>query len=137
MAEQVSTPVQGARVLLKQLEETFSVIKNGQPLAVGIDKQVIDRLPNINRKELRVALSMHTHSVRYLKAMEKATQRFDLDGNPAGEVPENHRTHASEMLKERFKKAAEKRKEQEQIAREQRRREDKLRQLAEKFSPRH
>lgn len=137
MAEPVSNPAQRARVLLKQLEDTFSVFKNAQPLAIGIDKQVIERLPDINRKELRVALSIHTHSVRYLKALEKATQRVDLDGNPAGEVAESHRTHASEILKERFKKVAEKRKEQEKIAREERRRDDKLRQLAEKFSPRH
>lgn len=136
MNESVSNPLPAARALLKQLEQQFAVFKDGQPLAIGIDKQLIARLPQVNRKELRVALSLHIHSTRYLKAMEKAQQRFDLDGNAVGVVPESHRKHASDLLKERFKKATEKRKEQEQNAREERRRDEKMQQLVEKFAPR-
>lgn len=136
MNEPISNALPAARTLLKQLEQQFTVFKAVQPLAIGIDKQLIARLPQVNRKELRVALSLHIHSIRYLKAMEKAQQRFDLDGNPVDTVPESHRKHASDLLKERIKKTLEKRKEQEQTVREERRRDEKMRQLVEKFAPR-
>ncbi|HZW12885.1 MAG TPA: ProQ/FinO family protein [Noviherbaspirillum sp.] len=132
-----TNPLHAARSLLKQLEQSFDVFRNAVPLAVGIDKAVIARMPDVNRKVLRIALGLHTNSVRYLKAMEKAQCRFDLDGNPAGDVPEAHRTHASELLRERFKKAAEKRKEQALAEKQERQRAEKLRQLTEKFSSRH
>ena len=103
------TPGQEARRLLKSLQETHAVFKEINPLAIGIDKQLLALDANINRKALRLALGMHTNSFRYLKSMEKATQRFNLDGSPAGEVPEGHRKHASEILRERSKKEAERR----------------------------
>lgn len=131
-----TNPLHAARSLLKQLEQTFDVFRNAVPLAVGIDKAVIARMPEVNKKALRIALSLHTKSLRYLKAMEKAQARFDLDGNPAGDVPEEHRKHASELLRERFKKAAEKRREQALAEKQERQRAEKLRQLTEKFSTR-
>lgn len=103
------TPGQEARRLLKSLQGTHAVFKEIKPLAIGIDKQLLALDANINRKALRLALGMHTNSFRYLKSMEKATQRFNLDGSPAGEVPEGHRKHASEILRERSKKEAERR----------------------------
>ena len=103
------TPGQEARRLLKSLLGTHAVFKEIKPLAIGIDKQLLALDANINRKALRLALGMHTNSFRYLKSMEKATQRFNLDGSPAGEVPEGHRKHASEILRERSKKEAERR----------------------------
>ena len=103
------TPGQEARRLLKSLQETHAVFKEIKPLAIGSDKQLLALDANINRKALRLALGMHTNSFRYLKSMEKATQRFNLDGSPAGEVPEGHRKHASEILRERSKKEAERR----------------------------
>jgi ProP effector len=136
-SEVTTTPLHAARALLKQLEQTFPVFRTALPLVVGVDKALIARMPDVNRKALRIALSLHTNSTRYLKAMEKAQTRFDLDGNPVGEVPESHRAHASELLRERFQKVALQRKEQQQAEQEQRRREVKLRQLADKFSSRH
>jgi ProP effector len=137
MTAPATHPVQAARELLKQLEQTFQVFRDASPLTVGVDKALIACLPDVDRKVLRIALGLHTNSIRYLKAMEKAQTRLDLAGNAAGEVSEEHRKHASELLRERFKKAAERRKENERVAKEQRQREEKLRQLTEKFSPRH
>jgi len=134
-------PVQSARELLKGLQERFPVFRKHLPLSIGIDKQIIALEPEINRKLLRIALGLHTRSTSYLKAMEKAATRFDLEGNPSGEVPEEHRTRAAEMLKERFRKNAEQRKAQqeaqrkaEEAERAERRRAEKLNQLAAKFS---
>ncbi len=79
-------------------------------------------------------MSLHTHSLRYLKTMERATVRVDLDGQPADEIPPTHRSHAAEMIKERVRKQAEQRKAQREAEVLARQRAEKLGQLVEKFS---
>ena len=133
-------PVQNARALLKTLQQSFSVFRDYAPLAIGIDKQLLVRNSEIDRKVLRIALGIHTHSLRYLKVMEKATHRIDLDGKVGEEVTPEHRSHASEVLRERFKKDAERRHAQREAevaerkaAAAERQRSEKLSQLVEKF----
>ena len=121
------------RALLKTLQERFEVFRNFSPLAIGIDKQVFEKLPELSKKSLRLAMRSHTISTRYLKEMEKGTVRLNLDGSPAGEVTYENRQHASEQLKERFKKQAEQRREAEAAAKAEQRRQEKLSQLTEKF----
>lgn len=137
-----------ARSLLAELRQRFPAFGQCMPLAIGIDKQLLLQMPELNRKTLRVALNMHTNSSRYLKAMATATVRFDLAGHAAGEVSNEHRMRAADMLKERFKKEREQRnavraaEEAKQKAEQAQRRLDaesearaaKLQQLAEKFS---
>ncbi|HJW03489.1 MAG TPA: ProQ/FinO family protein [Azospira sp.] len=101
-----STP----RAFLAELSEKFQVFRDDLPLAIGISQQLAALYPEVDPKLLKSSLFRHTNSIRYLKTMEKATQRHDLQGNPAGEVTEDHRQHAAEVLKERFKKQAEQRK---------------------------
>ena len=106
-------PIYNARALLKTLQESFPVFGNCAPLAIGIDKQLLERRPDIDRKILRIALGMHTNSLRYLKTMEKSTRRL-----------------------ERFKKDAERRQAlrvAEAAAAAERERALKLNQLVEKF----
>ena len=71
-----------SRALLKQLQQQFEAFRNCLPLEIGIDKQLLARMPSLNRKLMRAALGIHTGSMRYLRAMEKATVRYDLDGKP-------------------------------------------------------
>lgn len=127
------SPVQNARTLSKELQEKFAVFRDCMPLAIGIDKQLLARIPELDRKLLRIALGIHTNSLRYLKVMEKATVRFDLDGNAADEVTDVHRAHASKVISERFKKDAERRKAQREAELQARQRTEKLGQLVEKF----
>jgi ProP effector len=125
------------RALLKQLQQEFAAFRQCLPLAIGIDKQLLSRMPDLNRKVMRAALGIHTGSLRYLKAMEKATVRYDLDGKPGEEVTETHRVHAREQLQQRFKKEADrKRAEREAAAAEEaaKKRQEKLQALASKFS---
>jgi len=131
------------RGLILQLQEISPTFRDFKPLALRIDKAVMARFPDLDRKVVRTAMRMHTASTRYLKAMEKATHRFDLDGNQDGEVTEEHRGHAAQTLKERFADVA-RRKREKQKADEARRREEeaeqrkaeKLQQLMSKFSSR-
>jgi ProP effector len=126
-----------ARTLLKQLQHQFPAFRNCLPLAIGIDKQLLARMPDLDRKTMRAALGIHTGSLRYLRAMEKATVRYDLDGAPGAEVVDTHRLHAKEVLQQRFKKEAERKKAERDAAHAEeanRLRQEKLLQLASKFS---
>ncbi|HZV67753.1 MAG TPA: ProQ/FinO family protein [Telluria sp.] len=130
-------PAQSARSLLKQFQHDFPAFRNCLPLAIGIDKQILARLPQLDRKTMRAALGIHTGSLRYLRAMEKATVRYDLDGAPGAEVTDTHRAHAKEVLQQRFKKEAERKKAERDAAQAEdanRLRQEKLQQLASKFS---
>ncbi len=109
------------------------MFRNFSPLAIGIDKQVLAQMPEVNKKALRLAMRSHTISTRYLKEMSKASQRLNLDGTPAGEVTDENRQHADDLLRERFKKQGEQRKAAEMAARAEQRKQEKLTQLAEKF----
>ncbi|MDX9994452.1 MAG: ProQ/FinO family protein [Rhodocyclaceae bacterium] len=116
--------------VLATLASSFAVFRAGQPLAIGIHKAIRERLPDIGEAALRASLKAYTASTKYLKAIANSQQRFDLDGQPAGEVTAEQRQQAQDTLKERFRKAAE-RKQAEQAAKE---RQEKLQKLAEKFA---
>jgi ProP effector len=136
-AAPAAAPALSARSLLKQLQQQFPAFRDCLPLAIGIDKQILARLPGLDRKTMRAALGIHTGSLRYLRAMEKATVRYDLDGTPGAEVSDTHRSHASTVLQERFKKEAERKKAERAAAQAEeadRLRQEKLQQLASKFS---
>lgn len=129
------------RSLLKDLHEKFAVFRNYSPLAIGIDKQVSALLPELEKKTLRLAMRSHTVSTRYLKEMEKGKVRLNLDATPADDVTDENRSHATELLRERFKKQADQRKAAEAAskaaeaaAKAEQRRVEKLSQLADKFS---
>jgi ProP effector len=139
-ADQKPEPSVDARALLKDIQARYDVFRNFSPLAIGIDKQLLAQQPDLNRKALRMALRSQTMSTRYLKEMEKAEQRLNLDGTPAGEVTAEARTHSAELLRDRFKKQAEQRKAEQEAARAaqeaekaEQRRLEKLSQLTEKF----
>jgi ProP effector len=111
-------PLSSPRALLKSLEAQFPVFRDSQPLSIGIDKVLLKRLPGLEKKVLRIALSLHTHTLRYLRAVEKSSHRFDLEGNPAEAISDEHRQHASETIRERLKKQAEERRAKQKAAQE-------------------
>jgi ProP effector len=130
-------PAPSARALLKQFQQQFPAFRDCLPLAIGIDKQLLARVPELDRKTMRAALGIHTGSLRYLRAMEKATVRFDLDGVPGEAVTDTHRLHAKDTIAQRFKKEAERKKAERDAAQAEeanRLRQEKLLQLASKFS---
>ncbi|WP_415035950.1 ProQ/FINO family protein [Azonexus sp.] len=121
------------RAVLKDLQTRYPVFRDFSPLAIGIDKQLFAALPDISRKTLRLVMRNHTMTTRYLKEMEKGTQRRNLDASPAGEVTDENRQHAGELLKERFKKQSAQRKAAEEASRAEARKQEKLLALTEKF----
>lgn len=119
--------------LLRQLQAQFAVMRDCVPLAIGIDRQILEQLPETNRKALRVALAMHTKSNRYLQQTQRVAVRVNLDGTPAQPVLDEHRARAAEVLRERHKKKAAEQKAAREAEQAERRLQDKLGQLAQKF----
>jgi len=121
------------RALLQQLQALSPTFRDYKPLALRIDANILERFPQFERKTLRAALRMHTASTRYLKAVERSTERFDFDGNVAGEVTEEQRKHAATTLKERFAAVAKQQRAKREAEEAERRRNEKLQQLVSKF----
>lgn len=121
------------RALLQRLQAASPAFRDCRPLALKIDASILERFPDFDRKCLRAALRIHTASTRYLKALERSKERFDLDGNPVGEVTEEQRIHAATVLKERFAAVAKQQREKREAEEAERRRNEKLQQLVSKF----
>lgn len=114
---------------LATLKERFPVFKDFRPLAIGIHKAIRAMLPEVDAGQLKLAIKRHVGSTRYLKSISQGGSRFDLDGNPAGEVTEEQRQQAADELRGRFKHAAERKRAEAQSKEQQ----EKLLKLAEKF----
>lgn len=73
-----------------------------RPLKLRIQPEIQQRAPGVfSRKALSIFLHRHTTSTAYLKALVGSAHRFDLDGQPAGEVLEEHREAARAELERR------------------------------------
>ncbi len=121
------------KVILQRLQAVSPTFRDCKPLALKIDAAIHERFPEFDRKSLRAALRMYTGATRYLKAVERSAERFDLDGNPAGEVTDEQRAHAATTLKERFAAVARQQREKREADAAERRRAEKLTQLMNKF----
>lgn len=89
-----------------RLAELFPALfgSDGPPkpvkLRIHVDLQA--RAPGVfSRRALGPFFARYTTSNAYLKVLSTATQRFDLDGQPAGEVTEEHRSAAMAELARR------------------------------------
>lgn len=54
---------------------------------------------NLSKTQLRSALRLYTSSWRYLYCVKPGATRVDLDGNPCGELEEQHVEHARKQQK--------------------------------------
>lgn len=119
-----------------ELLQSFKTIREWLPLAIGTHKVIRKLMPDLDDKQLRLALKLHTGSTRYLKSLANGDKRFDLEGNPAGEITAEQKQQALDCLKDRFKKKAEQHRVEQatkQKIEEQQQRQQKLLALVKKF----
>lgn len=87
-----------------QLRQHFPALFGGpaRPIKLHIQADIQARAPGVFTKQVLSAfLRRHTGSRSYLLGLTRAAHRFDLDGQPAGEVTDAHRQAAQEELKRR------------------------------------
>ncbi|EJB3790979.1 ProQ/FinO family protein [Escherichia coli] len=81
-------------------------------MKTGIIRDVLEdaksrELP-IGHGVLRGALTSYIHTTRYLKAIVAGGPRYGLNGQPCGEVTEEDKSVASELLKRRLEQMKQK-----------------------------
>jgi ProP effector len=75
------------------LKQRFPALFTGgpRPIKLRIQADIQERAPGVfTRQSLSAFLRRYTGSTSYLIALGKATHRFDLDGQPAGEITAEH-----------------------------------------------
>jgi ProP effector len=91
-----------ARELAQRFPALFDPAQPPKPLKLRIQADIQQRAPGVfSKKAMGIYFSRYTTSNPYLKALLQQPHRFDLDGQPAGEISEEHRTAATEELARR------------------------------------
>ena len=96
---EVSTAATGAR-----LADLFPALFGGapKPLKLRIQVDIQERAPGeFSKQALSAFFRRLTGATSYLVAVSRGKQRFDLDGQPAGELSEEHRQLAADELTRR------------------------------------
>jgi ProP effector len=99
-----SSPYPAPADCAAQLKERFPALFGGavKPLKLRIQADIQERAPNVFTKQaLSAFFRRYTGSTGYLIAMTKSPHRYDLDGQPSGDVSEEHRQAATEELARR------------------------------------
>lgn len=89
--------------LAERFPQCFSAEGEARPLKIGIFQDLVTRVEgemNLSKTQLRSALRLYTSSWRYLHGVKPGAIRVDLDGNPCGELDEQHVEHARQQLEE-------------------------------------
>ena len=96
----VPTAADVATVLKQRFPALFG--SGCKPLKLRIQADIQQRAPgDFGKQALTAFLRRYTGSTAYLQAMSRSTQRFDLDGQPSGELSDEHRKAAAEELRRR------------------------------------
>ncbi|MFO1338594.1 MAG: ProQ/FINO family protein [Burkholderiaceae bacterium] len=88
----------------ERLKALFPALFAGpaKPVKLRIQADIQARAPGeFTKAQLSAFLRRHTGSTGYLVALTRAPQRLDLDGQPAGEISDEHRQAANEELARR------------------------------------
>jgi sRNA-binding protein len=113
---------ESAAAVIQQLKTLFPALFTGgaKPLKLRIQADIQERAPGqFTKQQLSAALRRLTGSTAYLIALSKASHRFDLDGQQAGELADEHKQAAITELARR-RQLQQERQEQEQAQRRQR-----------------
>lgn len=91
------------RVIMKRWPTAFPAHPEAiRPLAVGIHQLVEKQLPDRSPEQIRRAIAQwrYPRLGAYLRAVARGGVRYDLDGNPCGEITESEKENARQRLYE-------------------------------------
>ena len=90
----------------------FSLEGEAKTLKIGLFQDLSEALKDderVSKTQLRHALRQYTSNWRYLHGCKVGAVRVDLQGNPAGELEQEHADHAAQQLAEAKALVAQKR----------------------------
>lgn len=91
------------RIIMEQWPKVFPARPDDvRPLAVGIHEQLEKQFPDRSPEQVRRAIAQwrYPRLGAYLRVVARGGPRFDIDGNPRGEVSASEQENARERLKE-------------------------------------
>jgi len=103
-AAAVAKATESAAATAARLAELFPALFAGpaKPFKLRIQVDIQERAPGVFSKQaLSAYFRRQTGTTSYLMAVSKGKQRFDLDGQPAGELSDEHRQLATDELARR------------------------------------
>ena len=98
--------------LAEKFPRCFSIEGEAKPLKIGLFQDLSEALKDderVSKTQLRQALRQYTSNWRYLHGCRAGAVRVDLNGNPAGELEQEHAEHAVKQLAEAKAAVAQKR----------------------------
>ena len=82
----------------KQLCATFSIWRDHQPLALGIEKSLFRFIAvqhlSASKRVVQKLLKRHTSTQSYRENIQQQALRYELDGSPAGVISQLDKDHA-------------------------------------------
>ena len=82
----------------KQLSAAFSIWRDYQPLALGIEKSLFRFIAaqhlSASKRVVQKLLKRHTAAQAYRENIQQQAMRYELDGSPAGEISQLDKAYA-------------------------------------------
>ena len=81
-------------MIAEYLYSKYDVFKRFKPLAIGIEKDLVEALPQFDAVLIHRVLSNHCRRPKYLKAVARGGKRFNLNNRFQGEVSAEEQQYA-------------------------------------------
>ena len=78
-----------AHALYELIMERYTVFRHFKPLAIGMREAVLADMPDVDQQALRDVFMRHCDRPRYVESIARGGNRFNLQGEPVGEVSEH------------------------------------------------
>jgi ProP effector len=118
MTRDNQSPLSSSKSLRDKVQPTLALLrerfpkafvsedKSPLPLQVGILQELFVTAKDISRRQLRWAVYYYANNIRYQQALIEGGPRYDLEGQPVGEVTDDHRKDAVSKMEEIKPKSA-------------------------------
>ena len=120
-AMQSMSKTKQTKMIADHIYGKYDVFKRFKPLALGIEQELQQALPQFDPALIVRALSNHCRRPKYLLAVAKGGKRFNLANRPQGEITPEEQQHALTHpgIRESLEKQQEKREQRRQQQRHQ------------------
>lgn len=115
-AMQSMSKTKQTKMIADHIYGKYDVFKRFKPLALGIEQELQQALPQFDPALIVRALSNHCRRPKYLLAVAKGGKRFNLANRPQGEITPEEQQHALTHpgIRESLEKQQEKREQRRQ-----------------------
>lgn len=93
-AVQTMSKKKQTEMIAEYLYSKYDVFKKFKPLAIGIEKELVEALPQFDATLINRVLSNHCKRPKYIKAIARGGKRFNLNHRFQGDVTAEEQQYA-------------------------------------------